>query len=908
MSANLDPIDLNSDVVSVEPEDDVHGVSILEPTVKLRLSDAETLTDSYGQTQKPVVDQVRNFEEANDLKGVIVDGLGNGDLERETESVDRGITLETEIGSVERESNTVVDVSSGVVLQVIETSHGEVEENHSGQVKKEVKVGIPSSSAFEDSIQVQNAGNSGPLPGVVDVLVKEASANFLLPLQDVGEVCKEVTSDCTGFQAMELDDQANTSEVICQENDDNNKSGALNLVVDLNPYVSIDGNDLGNVNVKVSASKLEFSVSDLVWGKVRSHPWWPGQIFDPSDSSEKAKKYFKRDSYLIAYFGDQTFAWNEPSMIKPFRSHFSQMEKQNNSEEFHYAIDCALDEVSRRVEFGLSCRCICEYSKINTQIIVNAGIREDSSRRVGGDSFSGADAFEPAKLVDYIKALGLLPFGLIDRLEFVTTQAQLLAFCRWKGFSQLPEFQILGTLLLSDTEIAQLVPVEGKCCSELNENPGAEDKDDKHASSGKVESKCLDHSTPKRKYISGDNVYPRKKEKSLADLMAERGLSVPNGKSGLGIRATNKVTSPSSGKKRKAVDSIYDDSLVNHSKILSSSGGGINPSSQPKRTYRVGDSILRVASQLFEPTPISKSVNGVSPDSAIRDESNEKSLSRKSQGKKLFQIENSSFYEMVSQLCLVARDPMDVCSFLKSVVSFFVEFRNSVCLEHLNSLQHKSSFLEFLFSDNIGKESSNSETETCESEYAKDSCLQDMIIQSVPKELPSPENQNGAVDMPPESTTKKVIPLIELQPTAQSSPNLDSEHQGAGEILDMEAMKPVDHSEENCNDHSPTALILNFTGLDSIPSESNLNKIFSRFGRVKESETEVLKKSNRVKVVFYRRDDAETAFSSAGKYSIFGPSLVSYRLKYMPFSRSKSSPKTTKSSKKNANSVEENTT
>ncbi|GJV06086.1 60S ribosomal protein L10a-1 [Tanacetum coccineum] len=29
----------------------------------------------------------------------------------------------------------------------------------------------------------------------------------------------------------------------------------------------------------------EFDVSDLVCGKVRSHPWWPGQIVDPSDAS-----------------------------------------------------------------------------------------------------------------------------------------------------------------------------------------------------------------------------------------------------------------------------------------------------------------------------------------------------------------------------------------------------------------------------------------------------------------------------------------------------------------------------------------------------------------------------------------------------------------------------------------------
>ena len=102
----------------------------------------------------------------------------------------------------------------------------------------------------------------------------------------------------------------------------------------------------------------EFSITDLVWGKVRSHPWWPGQISDPADASEKAVKYYKKDCFLVAYFGDRTFAWNDASLLKPFRPHFSQIEKQSNSEAFQNAVSCALDEVKRRVELGLACSCI----------------------------------------------------------------------------------------------------------------------------------------------------------------------------------------------------------------------------------------------------------------------------------------------------------------------------------------------------------------------------------------------------------------------------------------------------------------------------------------------------------------------------------------------------------------------
>lgn len=147
MSANLDRIDLNSDVVSVEPENDVRGVSILEPIVKVGLSDANTLTDPQGESHQPVVDQVRDFEEANGLKEGIVDGLSNGGLEREAESVEK------EMGSVGRESNAVFDVSSGEAVQVTETRPGEIEGNRLVQVEKEEEEGIPTSSACEASFQ-----------------------------------------------------------------------------------------------------------------------------------------------------------------------------------------------------------------------------------------------------------------------------------------------------------------------------------------------------------------------------------------------------------------------------------------------------------------------------------------------------------------------------------------------------------------------------------------------------------------------------------------------------------------------------------------------------------------------------------------------------------------------------------
>lgn len=82
-------------------------------------------------------------------------------------------------------------------------------------------------------------------------------------------------------------------------------------------------------------------------------------------------------------------------------------------------------------------------------------------------------------------------------------------------------------------------------------------------------------------------------------------------------------------------------------------------------------------------------------------------------------------------------------------------------------------------------------------------------------------------------------------------------------------------------DSSPYALVLNFADSGLVPSEEKLNEIFNRYGPLHESKTKVTKKGKRAKVVFKRGEDAKTAFSSAGKYSIFGPSLLSYRLEYI---------------------------
>ncbi|XP_073314462.1 uncharacterized protein [Primulina huaijiensis] len=376
----------------------------------------------------------------------------------------------------------------------------------------------------------------------------------------------------------------------------------------------------------------KFSLSDLVWGKVRSYPWWPGQVFDPADASERAVKYYKKDSYLVAYFGDRTFAWNDASVLKPFRPHFSQIEKQSNSEAFQNAVDCALEEISRRIELGLACSCVPEdaYDKIKTQIVENAGIHNESSLRTGVDQSARPCAFEPDKLLEYVRDLAPRASSGADRLDLVIARAQLSAFCCFKGY-----------------RLPTLFPSSG----ELLENDAEETSDDM----------VLSH---KSKHIPKDSFQSRK-ERSLTELMGD-------GEDELVAKDVNKSISSASSKKRKALDPLADGSekrlAVPAAKVT------ISANQTPKPSFKIGECIRRVACQLTGSTSMVKGLN----DETVNDGS--LNAYEQSERQSMDVSRDFSLDEMLTQLQLVAQEPKKRHNFLNTVITFFKGFRSSSAL------------------------------------------------------------------------------------------------------------------------------------------------------------------------------------------------------------------------------------
>ncbi|GJR67656.1 hydroxy monocarboxylic acid anion dehydrogenase [Tanacetum coccineum] len=384
--------------------------------------------------------------------------------------------------------------------------------------------------------------------------------------------------------------------------------------------------------VNVEEKEGEYKVTDLVWAKVKNYPWWPGQIFDPSAANDKAKKHSNKRAFLVAYFGDQSFAWNKAPNIKHFRKNFDKMEKQSNSKAFHHAVNCALDEAYRRAGFGLACSCLSEevVSKFKSQVFVNAGITEDASRIDGGDRFSTVANFKPVNAVISLHDLARKDIGGVSRLEALSVKAQLLAYLRWKGYNQFSTQHLEGldNTLEDDSEgfMEEDKAVEDVKPASVSAKVSSEKimEDDKMVEDVKLASVIDKLASKKRKLNAresgsrklqddGDSV-PSKKEKRSMNVTPKESPTVLKKKnksdknSGKKEKSSTNVTpkeSPSVLKKEKKSEkksgtkATLEDKGV---KVESRNGTADQKAttSSPKKLFKIGDTICKIAKQLSE--------------------------------------------------------------------------------------------------------------------------------------------------------------------------------------------------------------------------------------------------------------------------------------------------------------------
>ncbi|KAL2325036.1 hypothetical protein Fmac_024094 [Flemingia macrophylla] len=631
--------------------------------------------------------------------------------------------------------------------------------------------------------------------------------------------------------------------------------------------------------------KGELSVYDMVWGKVKSHPWWPAQIFDPSDSSKEAKKHLKKDRYLVAYFGDRTFAWSESSQLKPFGAHFSHMVKQSNSDAFQDAVVCALDEVTRRVEFGLACSCIPRdtYDKLKVQIVENTGIQQELgfTRRV--DESLNVSSFSPENLLEYLKTLSKFPTGGFDRLEILIAKAQLLAFYRLKGYSCLPELQYCRGL---DNDTEALIKDADKSLSQVNKHATHTSKRDDQTRAGSL--KTMNSSRSKQKHNLKDDKYSKKKKRSLSESASGTPESTHAGYGS--AEDTDNLIAPSSSKKRTVDHYARVSGMKDRRKIISLA----KVSNTTKQSFKIGECIRRVASQLTG----SPSVLKCSGDrSKMEDGSGDVfsgngsdvitlNVEKTQKSSLIVPTEYSSLDDLLRLLQWIAHEPLGDYSSLNVIVSFFSDFRNSIIVT--SDSGKEISPTNKADTTKRKKRPAGGSPETFESDDLSDTYLIDMVIQSRFKKQKSGRSNRRDYQHSPAVPDKPVIVYTRRSRSYSRKQCSDSNHVEVPE-------KPSGCVDEN----SPAELVLKFAVLDSVPSELSINKTFRRFGPLNESETEVDRGSSQARVVFKKYTDAEAAFNSAKKINIFGPVLVNYKLNHTPRTLFKASSCTTSQDQEN---------
>ncbi|CAH8380283.1 unnamed protein product [Eruca vesicaria subsp. sativa] len=286
----------------------------------------------------------------------------------------------------------------------------------------------------------------------------------------------------------------------------NGVSSLLKLKQDVSDKDDAEGED-GDEEEEEEEEEEEhgYHVGDFVWGKIKNHPWWPGQIYDPSEASDLALKIKQKGKLLVAYFGDRTFAWCGPSQLKPFAESFKECSNVSNSRGIVTAVEEAVEEMGRHMERLLI------REELDNRLIKNAGIREGVVvRDVRREMISSLLVGKPEGILQDVKEFAeTVSFSGLLELEVV--KRKVSAFYRSKrgyGLTEFPEPQSVPGL------------------EDKNNDDEVEDFDDGGGVKGKVgkgldpdEEFSIQRPLEKCSGFPDHRLQHRRKQKSLAEIL-----------------------------------------------------------------------------------------------------------------------------------------------------------------------------------------------------------------------------------------------------------------------------------------------------------------------------------------------------------------------------------------------------
>ena len=209
-------------------------------------------------------------------------------------------------------------------------------------------------------------------------------------------------------------------------------SDSKSLLSEFDEYVAAEGNG----GARGGASRdlgFGFEVGDMVWGKVKSHPWWPGHIYNEAFASPSVRRTKREGHVLVAFFGDSSYGWFEPAELIPFDPNFAEKSQQTNSRTFFKAVEEAVDEASRRRALGLACKCrnpdnfrpmnVQGYFSVDVLDYEPGGLYSSSQIRKARNSF------KPGETLAFVKQLALAPRdGEHESIGFIKNKATVFAY------------------------------------------------------------------------------------------------------------------------------------------------------------------------------------------------------------------------------------------------------------------------------------------------------------------------------------------------------------------------------------------------------------------------------------------------------------------------------------------------
>lgn len=666
----------------------------------------------------------------------------------------------------------------------------------------------------------------------------------------------------------------------------------------------------------------EYHVGDFVWGKIRSFPWWPGQIYDPSDASDYAVKLKQKDRILVAYFGDGSFSWCNPSQLKPFVDNFEEMFTRSNSKSFVNAVQKALDEISRLVESEMTCSCLPELKDSRS---INGGIKTGVLVPVGGIGKFLIAQHEPKEIIARLRNIAQ-EVSINNLLELTVLKSWLTAYYRTKGgytltlyhypkgIEGLEDNSIDGMMNAADLSNPMEVPVQGPSEEEWFSSPVAVEPGFNESNQSLLKI-CP--------AISGAILYQRRKQKSVAELMddepSEKKGSVVNGKNSGKLTSWKRKDNNEAEKQNKSLMASQSGMKRGRKKKAEASG---SPRTKEKRTSSVETSNL--GGEESAEIPLSRELKKRKLSSVENGEDGAEEETRKSlasRERKKSRYLSPPYTNPILQMKISSsKRGSETESEESNKLAQFRERMTKVAGQLIGSQIHSKE----LTSGHEASSSLRTKTAKQDDRMVIDSedvpAISNQLISQVRSAAIDPLclREKSFLDFITENTVafrnsffvnpsnyalqqdcqigsrKRKSSSISSGPPQEvlngsehELPEPTRSQQKANRTNDQDFEMPaVSVPEIKANDvdsirkAAPVALILTFPPAFSLPSKGELMQIFSKFGALNEMETDVFYNSYCARVSYLKSSDAEEAFRASVERNPFGVANVNYRLRY----------------------------